>query len=63
MARAGPGGIPVELSKSLRFESPEEEEASALETLGTAGIASMGPRVRRDYRRVSLLPYCLVQLL
>lgn len=28
-----------------RFSSPEEEEALAMETLGTAGVAGMGPEV------------------
>lgn len=29
-----------------RFSTPEEEEALAMETLGTAGVAGMGPQVR-----------------
>lgn len=38
---AAKGGATADL-----IHSPEEEEASALETLGTAGIAAMGPQVR-----------------
>lgn len=46
MAKDGRGGAASEIGKMDRFSSPEEEEAMALETLGVAGIAAMGPQVR-----------------
>lgn len=46
MAKDEKGGVVGELSKMNRFSSLEEEEAMALETLGVAGIAAMGPKVR-----------------
>ena len=46
MANDGKGGAVDEMGLlPNRFSSPEEEEALALETLGTAGIAGMGPQV------------------
>ena len=44
------GGALDEMGQlTRRFNSPEEEEALALETLGTAGIAGMGPQVCAIY--------------
>ena len=50
MAKDGKGGALDETGQlASRFTSPEEEEALALETLGTAGIAGMGPQVWRGF--------------
>lgn len=49
MAEDGKGGAIDEATGRLRerFSTPEEEEALALETLGTAQIAGLGPQVMR----------------
>ena len=50
------GGALDEMGQlTRRFNSPEEEEALALETLGTAGIAGMGPQVCAIYIYVYIL--------
>ncbi|CAB1119674.1 unnamed protein product [Ectocarpus sp. CCAP 1310/34] len=50
MAEDGMGGAIDEGTGRLkeRFSSPEEEEALAMETLGTAGVAGMGPETFVD---------------
>lgn len=50
MAEDGMGGAIDEGTGRLkeRFSSPEEEEALAMETLGTAGVAGMGPEVSQS---------------
>lgn len=47
MAEDGKGGAIDETTGKLRerFSTPEEEEALALETLGTARVAGLGPQV------------------
>lgn len=47
MADEGVGGAVDEATGKLRerFSTPEEEEALALETLGTAQVAGLGPQV------------------
>ena len=49
MADEGVGGAIDEATGKLRerFSTPEEEEALALETLGTARVAGLGPQVTR----------------
>lgn len=54
MAKDEKGRVAGELSKMDRFSSLEEEEAMALETLGVAGIAAMGPQVRACVRASAL---------
>lgn len=46
MAKDGRGEALDEMGRlNERFSTPEEEEAMAMETLGTAGVAAMGPQV------------------
>lgn len=45
MSEEGRGGAMDDMEFKSRSRSPEEEEALALETVGSSGVVAIGPQV------------------